>query len=86
MDSYQFQGGFRRGPQSARALLQQNCATPDVNRVRIEPSTDVARALYQSDFRRGILSREVVSSGEPGYPSSEDSYMRFFLSTEPLYL
>lgn len=47
----------------------------------MKPSAGVVRALYQSDFSRGVLPCEMESSRESRYPSSEDDYMRFFPST-----
>ena len=77
----QFQGSLRRGPQGARSLLQQHCTTSYTNPLGIEPSTDTVRTLYECDLGRGELSREVVSSGESCYPSSENGYMRLFRPT-----
>jgi len=78
----QLQRRLRRRPQGTGASLQQDGTGPHVNAVGIEPSTDAARALYQSDFGRGELSCEMVGGGESRYASSEDGYMRFFPSAE----
>jgi hypothetical protein len=85
MRAHQFQGRFRRRPQGARAFLQQNRTIPHVNPVGTEPSAEVVRTLYQSDFGRGMLSREVVSGRESSYPSPEHDYMRFLSPTESSY-
>ena len=83
MRAYQLQGRFRRRPQSSRAILQQNCTAPYIDPVGTEPSAKAVRTLYQSDFGRRMLSREVVSGRESRYPSSEDGYVRFLSPAEP---